>query len=455
MKRTVRKFLSASVLALVLFVVVSCFSCTRATVQYGNVERDYEPNIAGRVTLTTLIAGQTEESRLSIRAFAKAFEAKYPDAAVTVDISINGQADTATRISAGDIGDVFFFWEEDTYKYAITHNALMNLTQYVEPLGIDLGNIYSGTMDLGRINGNIYMVARDHTHETLFYNQDAIEAAGLPKPQDDWTWDEFKDYCQKLTIVGDDGVYEQVGAQIGFDSAPTFIALLQGWGGVWADTVNKRIDLTSEEVVKGVGEVLDMMSMGYIVPIGATGEVASRFSKVNGSIIKCVITPGVFPNFASRSDTYDSYGVNWDCVSWFAYPHRSVGAGATGYGVYNRTKNPDTAAALALFLYTEDGQRAYNGQVGGSVPNVRSLALDDFWRVGSTPDKNYDAFVSYPDDDVVGKFECRVPPEIAEILRNGVSNIFSRHFSGKADYRDTMAQIEQQANEKWQKIYGS
>ena len=418
------------ILLVIAFIIsASCFSCKqKRPIQYGVVEEGEEVQVKGTVTISAYNSAG-EEGKTSIRALAQAFENKYPGTKVRVDISITDQSSTATRISSGDIGDVFFFWEEDTYKYAITHNALMNLTQYLAPLDIDIGNIYSGTMDLGRVNGYIYMVARDHTHIALIYNRDALKEVGLPDPQ--------------------------VGAQIDFSYGPSLIPVLQGWGGKWVDTRSKHIDLTSQEVVQGIGELIGLMEQGYIVPTGASGEIASRYSRVSGNTTRVVFHDMVFPELATRAKNYDDLGVDWDVCDWFAYPVHSVGAGATGFGVYNRTANPNAAAALALFFYTEDGQRAYNGQIGGSVPNVRSLAEDDFWRVGGHEDTNYDAFVSYPDNDIVGKFECLMPPEVASILKNNAASIFSKHFSGSSDYRDTLAKIEAQANEKWSQLLGS
>ncbi|MBP5632158.1 MAG: extracellular solute-binding protein [Clostridia bacterium] len=450
MKKVFKVFL---LVILVIAAVFSCVSCRKQEIQYGIVEKGYSPEIKGTVKISAFNSAG-EEGKTSIRAFASAFENKYPGTKVNVDISITDQNSTATRISSGDIGDVFFFWEEDTYSYAISNNALMNLTQYLEPLGIDIGNIYSGTMDLGRVNGNIYMVARDHTHTMLFYNRDALVSAGLSDPPKGWTWDDFKNYCERLTIVGDDGKYEQVGAKIDFSYGPGIIPVLQGWGGKWFDTINKHIDLTSENVVKGVGELIGLMEQGYLIPTGGTNEINAKYSNVINNRMRTIFTDSVFPELANRCKEYESYDVDWNVCDWFAYPVHSVGAGATGFGVYNRTKNPDTAAALALFFYTEDGQIAYNGQIGGSVPNVRSLALDEFWRVGGNENTNYDAFVSYPDCDVVGKFECLVPPEIASILKSQIPNVFSNHFSGRANYRDTLAKIEEQCNQKWKVIYG-
>ena len=48
-----------------------------------------------------------------------------------------------------------------------------------------------------------------------------------------------------------------------------------------------------------------------------------------------------------------------------------------------------------------------------------------------------------------------MPPEVASILKNNAASIFSKHFSGSSDYRDTLAKIEAQANEKWSQLLGS
>ena len=199
MKKINKKWLLKAALLMILAVaaVFSCVSCRRQVIQYGIVEKGYVPNIKGTVKISAYNSAG-EEGKTSIRAFASAFENKYQGTKVNVDISITDQNSTANRIASGDIGDVFFFWEEDTYSYAISNNAIMNLTQYLEPLGIDIGNIYSGTMDLGRINGNIYMVARDHTHTMLVYNRDALTSAGLTDPPKGWTWDDFKNYCERF-----------------------------------------------------------------------------------------------------------------------------------------------------------------------------------------------------------------------------------------------------------------
>ena len=148
-------------------------------------------------------------------------------------------------------------------------------------------------------------------------------------------------------------------------------------------------------------------------------------------------------------------------MSFPALPAHKVGICASGFAVFNRTQNPDAAAALCLFLYTEDGQRAYIGQEGGSVPNVRRLADDTFWRVPFTdtsldPENGvyYDAWISYPEADTFGQVECVLPPEIAQIVKDRLQNVVPNAVNGTRSVADTLARLEQQANDAWAQIVG-
>ena len=119
---------------LVISAVFSCISCDHAEKQTGDLPPDYEPQIKGTVVLSGYNSAG-EEGLTAYHAFVAAFQNKYPDAKVKLDMTITDPTSTATRISSGDIGDVFFFWENNTYPYAVTNNVLMNLTQFLEPLG--------------------------------------------------------------------------------------------------------------------------------------------------------------------------------------------------------------------------------------------------------------------------------------------------------------------------------
>jgi ABC-type glycerol-3-phosphate transport system substrate-binding protein len=304
----------------------------------------------------------------------------------------------------------------------------------------------------------------------MCYNKELIkEDASLEDPVEldkrgEWTWDTFKDYCERLTKIEDD-VTTQVGASMRFGYSPIWIPFVEGFGGKWYDTANKKITFTSDEnVIKGIQEMVDVVESGTVV-FNPTGEIHSNDVNKEGLPVYGTFDPTSqivfqdiqFPLMASKGKTYEDSDFEWDVVSFPALPTHRVGTGASGFAVFKRNTNADAAAALCLSLYTEEGQLAYNGQEGGSVPNVKTLAEDTFWRVpfadvSSSDDGSgiyYEAFISHPEADTYGQVECVLPPDIAVIIKEGMANLIPNHINNSMSYENAIAQIQQQANELW------
>lgn len=445
------RYLKTFICIFLALLLLTFTACGRERVKYGDLSPDYEANVKGHITVNYPLA-TNEEEKLSLSYYAKSFMNKYEGATVNLDFS-TGHA--TARIAAGDIGDVFFMWEDEVYSYAIEERVLMPLGAYLEILDIDLTNVYSGIYKLGEAAGQLYMAARDHTHITLAYNASALDEAGLSAPPEDWSWELFKDYCRQLTKQNDDGTYSQVGATWDATYGPHLIPFLEGWGGEWYDTVNKEIRFVKDErVLQGFAEQINALEEGILrTTNGASSEMSKNYARI--SMEDSIFNSHVFPGLYQTGLSYEVKGLKWNLANWPVFPVKhSVGTGATGFGVYNRTKRPDTAAAFALYLFTDEGQRAYNGQIGGSVPLTKSLAQDNFWRVPfDTDELNYDAYVSFPEGDTVGKFHSRVPNTIANIITNDIAGVFQRHFSGRQDYTDSLTEIERKATEKWKDLY--
>jgi ABC-type glycerol-3-phosphate transport system substrate-binding protein len=439
---------TGAVVFLTLAMLVGFVACNRNPEQSGDVPPGYKPNVVGEITFTIQV--NNEEEKLSPDAFIRAFEKMYPDAKVNRDYNV-GQIEA--RIASGDIGDVFHFPEEHTYTYAVTHRALMPLDAYLEPLGINVSQVYSGIYDLGVVNGRLYMASRDHNHIVLMANLDALHAAGLDLPQNDWTWEEFKvNYAPNLVKTNDDGTFDQVPMNISLSYDPIYIPFMEGWGGKWFDTINKRVNLVSDpKVLQGIEEMINAAEDGFLYPTGKQDVSDYAGLRQSDYVFRQMVYPGMY----TLAVEYDRLGVNWDIATFPMFPIPKVGTGSSGFGVYNRTKRPDTAAAFALFFFTEEGQKAYNGQTGGSVPLMRTLANDDFWRGKGTEweGKNYDAYVAFPENDTVGQVQCRVPAPVAEMIDgNPWLNMLRQHFDGHVNFKDSLTTIETRANQKWESL---
>lgn len=439
---------------LVAVMCLSLFACTPS----NNPEITVPPETVivpeGNVKFTCDISSLSEED--AANAFIEAFEKKYPDVSVTKDYS---PGNIPARIASGEIGDVFHFTEEETYNYAVTQKSLLSLNQYIQPLKIDTSAVYTGVYALGEVEGQLYMVPRDYNHIIMVYSRTALKEAGLADPKDDWTWEDFKSYCTQLTKTdaSDANLYTQVGGNLNYGWDPVYVSFLEGWGGKWVDTEEKVINLTDEKVRAGIEELLNFAKTGAIKPEGSSDM--SRYEKVTDD--KYVFRTMVYPQIVSIGQNYDNLNIDWDFVSFPSLPTHKVGTGCSGFGVYRYTKNPNAAAALALFFLDKDGQTAYHQSVGGSVPLVKELADSDFWRYadseGTENDwskKNFDAFVSFPEADTAGRVKCKMPVKVAAVVAGGWSGMLSSFFDN-GNYIDKLKETETTANETWQRILKS
>lgn len=445
---------SGLVIFIAAVLLLGLVACNRkGPLQSGILEEDKELNIDGNITFTISNESGDKSEAAAPRAFANAFMLKYKNVKVTVEEA--NRSTYATRISSGEIGDVFWCDENDANNYKKNHNALMMLDYYMDKLGIDRNNIYSGALRGGMIDGRLYLVPRNLGQQTLIYNKDAVKSANIQMPEggEALSWDQFKDYCKRLTLE-ENGKYTQVGASFLTWWSPVWQAFAEGWGGEWVNTAQKKVSFTSSEsVMKGINEMFEGCFDGWmnIGGVSYSGALQERYQGLT-NLDYVFRTFGDMQWITAQGLAYDSKGVDWDFCSFPAFPTHKVGTGATGYVVYNRSRNIDTAAALALFFLTEDGQRAYHGTTGGNVPLLKTLANDSFWRFQGTvwADKNFDAFVSYPDASTPATVITRAPSEIAEILSDEkMMSLFGTIVNGKKSVTDAFSELETRCNEIW------
>ncbi len=444
MKKTTIKLVS---LVLAVLFAVGLAACTKAPIRDGVVTlppEGQECEVKGSIKFSYSPGASSEDSRNAANAFIESFNRKYPDVSVSRDFSAS---DASTRISSGDIGDVFYFAEVSAYNYAVTQNALMPLEYYMQVLEIDRGDVFSGIFDAGLINNHLYYVARDFNQILFIYNASQVNSKALTNQiVPEWTWAQFLDLCAQLT---DDDYY---GASLNLPYAPVFIPFLEAYSGRgrWFDLRDKKVDLTSGDTLKALNEAIDACKKGHLNLGLSSGDLFNNKEAVFNYL--------VYPTINSTAQTYDSKAVEWDLINLPLFPTPSFGAGSSGVGVFNRTSNPDAAAAFALHFYTQDGQRAFNGQTGGSVPLLASLKDDDFWKHPNDEwsGKNWDACVYKAEDyATVGQFACILPPEISSLFdSSALLQILNRALSGQQSLEDGMAALETKVNGKWTSISG-
>ena len=451
------KIFTKSVLLLVVAAMVfALFGCSSQQRNYGDLPESYEPEVGGKIRVTCRSdVYPNESSQSAVRNWISAFRDKYPDVSVEVDFNTS---DYAPQIAAKSIGDVIYLDDSLVYQYAITDEALMPLDSYIEVYGIDMENLYAGITDLGVANGKYYMAAMTCGQFSFVYNLDAMREAGLLGDDEiipnNWTWDDFKTYCSALVQTNEDGTYSQMGAVYALTNSAFYQPFFLGYGGKWYDTVNKKINLASDDkVVQGVSELIGALEKGYIYPaginVGSTwGTLYSNINYTSDCVFQFLAALTVLPTTGA---TLDKLGINWEITTWPSFEYAASPCGTLGFGVFSYSKNADTAAALVLTLYTEEGQYAIHSQTGGDVPVIKSLGDQDFWHlnINGWEEKNYSAFVANYERYVPGQISGVLPPDIASIVSSGWTDLLTSWFQSGASWQDKLAEIEEECNQTW------
>ena len=459
--RTKSIALKTAALVLAVFIIAGLMGCIGREVQTGDVDQNAtvkDLNIRGTITFT-VTDDMSEADEMAPRNIISAFTSKYPG--TTVLFQKGSRSSFATRISSGDIGDVFWVDPIDCTEYQKTHNALMPLDSYLKPLNIDLGDVFTGALECGKVEGRLYMAPRAIAEQILIYNSTLLESAGIDFDNSyAYSWEDFKDVCKRVTVI-ENGKVMRSGASLKIWWEPVWPMFFQGFGGEWINNIEHRVSIaSSNEVMQGINEIVTGVQEGWLFPEDISGQInAISYGFGDGTDNMAYVGFKTFNGMSwlfTYGRQYDNLKIDWDMCPFPAFPNHNVSTGATGYVVYNRTTNPDTAAAFALFFLTTEGQMAYQGQTGGNVPVLKSLAEEDFWKGAGTEwtDKNYAALVSYPDETRPCNTVLFAPVEIADIFSNeNMTSAFVRIINGVADAQTVFNQMEKKANEKWQTLY--
>ncbi len=149
-------------------------------------------------TTLSYMSWDPEQLEIEQEAIA-AFEAANPG--VKIETSAMPPKDYWPRLSAlaasGDLPDVFMMSSGFVKEWAAADN-LADLSGVVSD--DELANYYEGAASIGVIDGKRVAFPQNWVAPVLYYNIDMFEAAGVPLPTTDWTWDDFLSAAKALTI---------------------------------------------------------------------------------------------------------------------------------------------------------------------------------------------------------------------------------------------------------------
>jgi multiple sugar transport system substrate-binding protein len=374
------------------------------------------------------------------QAVAEVFQQMYPHVTVKVEPYVGDfKTKALAQAASGDLPDVTWIYDGAIKEFSEA-GVLEPLDDYLKANKVDISDVYPGMLGLGIVNGKIYAVPRDYNHTSFFVNVTLLKQEGLALPENGWDWNTFLDYAKKLTKKDASGKTIQYAVTLEPNWEPVWVACSQGRGGMFLDKENMKVQFSDPKVVQGLKDCWDLVKDGYALdPHVGYPEDMFLAGKV-------AFKNHVKPMASNVHKAAESKGWEWDVATFPKLPGKhAVGGGTSGYAVYSKSKHKEEAAAFVSLFLKKEGQEAF-GKTGNSVPVLKSMANDETWRNNPVPGKNMDAFVAFPEADVLRIHEVVLPVKVSAEINSGVRDAFSKYVLGKSSLEDALRVLDEKIN---------
>ena len=322
-----------------------------------------------------MISGDPAERQAYLELVA-AFEEAHPEIEVEVT-HIPSASDyrdrLATEFAAGAPPDVMLM---NYRRYgAFAANGLL------EPLGpylaesdlIQLEDFFPISIDAFTWHGVITCIPQNISSLVVYYNQDMFDAANLPYPADDWTWDDFVATAVALTQdFNGDGAIDQYG--VGIEASLYRLAPFVWQNG--APIVNNeefptRLTITRPPAQAALQWFVDLRQVHGVVPNRVEEAAQNSESRFVGG------TTAMFLDSRRATPTFrEIKNFVWDVAP---LPRNQEVAGvlhSDAYCLSSTTVNKEAAWTFIEFANSFAGQTIIAGS-GRTVPSLITVAESD------------------------------------------------------------------------------
>ena len=295
----------------------------------------------------------------------------------------------ATEFSAGVPPDVMLLNYRRFATFA-AEGALEPLESYLKQSQvIQSDDFFAIAVDAFHFEGQLWCIPQNISSLVVYYNRDLFDAAGMPYPTNEWTWDEFLVVAHALTRDSNgDGTIDQYAVGLSpqlFRLAP-FI-----WqnGGHIVDDPNQptRLTLDRPSALVAFQWFVDLQVKEGVVPDAVAESAESSESRfLNGRL-------GMIFNSRRGVPTYRTIsGFEWDVAP---LPRAKQAAGilhSDAYCLSVKAENKEAAWTFIEFANSVEGQTIVAAS-GRTVPSLRSVAESDTFLDSTVPPANSRIYV--------------------------------------------------------------
>jgi multiple sugar transport system substrate-binding protein len=326
---------------------------------------------AGPVEITFMMWGAPEELAVWQKVVDD-FQAANTNITVKVDVSDWDSYWTKlnTLIAGGTPPDLFAM-DAPLYLDWQSRGALLNLQSYIDKTPGFLDDFYPQTLQAYKLADGYYGLQRDFQTIVLFYNKDMFDAAGLPYPTADWTYEDLLAAAQTLTVDKDgDGKVDQFGFFTDtWDMELFWSEAIWAYGGEIISPDHSKT-LIGEGGARDAWAFIDGIYKSGVAPTPTTAGEYGEDLFQSGMAAMTTIGHWAVPGYVQS-------GIKFGVAPM---PKGPAGAATSinsaGFVVAKESKNPDAAFAFVQFALGKAGQTRL-AELGFAIPVLKSVAEGD------------------------------------------------------------------------------
>jgi multiple sugar transport system substrate-binding protein len=395
----------------------------------------------GKDTVVWSTWGSAEELT-RFTAFDKEFMKRHPD----ITVKLQPVADYAdyhskllAQLTSNTAPDVFFIGDDNIGKF-VDAKVLAPLSALMDSADSQTSSddFFPGLFGAAKTDGEIYAAPNDSNPDVLWYDKQALAAAGITDDpatlaeNGEWTTDKFLEMNDKLATAGLIGSmywnywathYSWISSQGGtaFDDSGAFVGDKDPVTVAAVDTFGKYFQ-------DGTFVVADSLPEGAGADSLFVTHKAGFFSQGRYTI-GTVMSAG-------EQDSYDI--VRWPTPDGQAAP---TGVATSYLAINAKTDAPDAAFTFWTEFLSAEGQTFRLQGGGNAVPSI--AGADDVVLKDGYP-AHAQTFLDMRD---IG-FEDYAAEGVVPGLSTDVSDLFLKLYEGKANAKDTLAAVAALVAEK-------
>jgi len=313
---------------------------------------------------------------------ADIYTKKHPDIQVEFINIIDGGPygrDKLQQMIAGGTPPDLMMLNTGQFEGFAARGVLASLDDLIKRDNFDTSIYWPAAVKGSTFDGKLYALPKDMSNVIVYLNVDMFEKAGVPLPDADWNWDDFRSIAKQLTKDTDgDGKIDQWGTSI-VNAVWAWAAFVWANGGDVLSEDRKECLLTKPETVQALKYYFGLLSDDKAsVPPGTLPQSPWQ----GDQFMAGVVAMGTFgPWF--RPGLVENKPFKWAIRP---YP-KTINGGAPISVVYTdhwamskTTDHPDEAWDLMKFLGGAEGHTAWSEIYGSrSITPLKALAQGDKW----------------------------------------------------------------------------